>query len=750
VPPRQTGEWFRSLLENAADALLLHDGRGRLREVNRRACESLGYGREELLRMGVVEVEQDIDLASARREWSRLKPGEPVTFQGHHRRKDGSTFPVEVRVTAVDVNGERLVMAMARDVSAQRAAEDGLRESEAYFRACFDSNSAAMAIIDADTTISMVNDAYCRMSGYSREEAVGLSWTRQIPPGDLERLVEYNRRRLEDPAAAPDKYEFTFIRRDGEVRSGLMSVSLIPGRRKIVASFVDITERRQAEEKLKISEERHRLLADNAMDVVWTMGLDGTITYVSPSVEKVRGFTAAEAMRQPIEEIHPPASQAVSLGYFTKLFADLQAGRPPERFRGELEYRCKDGSTVWTEAMAIPIVGPDGSVREILGVTRDLSERKAAEEALREAEARFRSLAESAPVAILETDANGAVVYANRAAAELAGVPRGQFLGRSWREAIHPDDRERVHGEREGAASPGQVFRSEYRVRRPDGTVSLVRAFVSGLFEPDGGVRGFIGVAADVTEEHSLREQLAVASRLAAMGTLVAGVAHEINNPLGGALASHGFAEEEVQRIRTLLRSGDPIDREALARQLDEVTDALGDAQAGERRIAVIVKDLAVFARPDPQRTRVAPSVVVAEAMRWLPLVLQQRANVRVEDQGSPDVVASEGQLAQVVVNLVSNAIRSVPDERQANVQVRIGPGGPGHARIEVSDDGTGMTPEVMKHMFDPFFTTRQVGQGMGLGLSICHAIVTAHGGTITARSTPGEGSTFRVELPAA
>jgi PAS domain S-box-containing protein len=284
--------------------------------------------------MGITDVERDLDLTLAQREWAKIAPGDSVTFLGHQRRKDGSTVPVEVRLGAVDVRGERLFMAMARDVSAQRRAEDALRESEAYFRACFEGNSAAMAIAEADTTVSMVNDAYCTLSGYSRDEVVGMSWTRQIPPGDLERLQEYNRRRLSDPSTAPEKYEFTFYRRDGEIRHGLMSVALIPGRRKIVASFLDITERKLVEQRLRVSEERHRLLADNALDVVWTMGPDGSITYVSPSVEKLRGFTPEEAMRQPIDEIHPPSSQAISLGYLTKLYADVQAGRPPGEVPG--------------------------------------------------------------------------------------------------------------------------------------------------------------------------------------------------------------------------------------------------------------------------------------------------------------------------------------------------------------------------------------------------------------------------------
>ena len=151
---------------------------------------------------------------------------------------------------------------------------------------------------------------------------------------------------------------------------------------------------------------------------------------------------------------------------------------------------------------------------------------------------------------IIETDARGVLLYANRAAAELAGVAPEAMSGRTWSDAIQPDDRERLDEEYRKAIASDGILRGEYRMRRPDGTISLVRGFVAPLLGPDGRIRGFIGVAADITEEHLLREQLAVASRLAALGTLVAGVAHEINNPLGGALASHGFVEEEVDRMR--------------------------------------------------------------------------------------------------------------------------------------------------------------------------------------------------------
>jgi signal transduction histidine kinase len=257
-------------------------------------------------------------------------------------------------------------------------------------------------------------------------------------------------------------------------------------------------------------------------------------------------------------------------------------------------------------------------------------------------------------------------------------------------------------------------------------------------------------VSQDVTERRRMEAQLAATTRLASLGTLVAGVAHEINNPLGAMLASEGFVAEEVNRMRADLRADAAPDPHDLARRLDGLADALADAQEGGRRVERIVKDLALFGRPDAQRRRVRLGTVVDEALRWLPASVATRAALRREDLGAPDVLASEGQLVQVVVNLVANAARAIPDGRRGDVAVRIGPGGPGMARLEVRDDGVGMTPELVDRIFDPFFTTREVGEGTGLGLAVVHSIVTAHGGNVIVASTPGQGTTVGVELPAA
>jgi signal transduction histidine kinase len=250
----------------------------------------------------------------------------------------------------------------------------------------------------------------------------------------------------------------------------------------------------------------------------------------------------------------------------------------------------------------------------------------------------------------------------------------------------------------------------------------------------------------------ALQGQLALNSRLAALGTLVAGVAHEINNPLAAALSDQDLALRAVRELRDRLRGSGLLDLKTELLQLDEVVEELDEAQEAGRRIERIVKDLKVFGRPNQKdsRERVRLIDLVDLAMRWLPAAINQTATVAVEDGGAPDVVATAGQITQVVVNLVTNAAKATPEGTRGAIVIRIGVGKPGMARLDVIDHGKGIEPAVLPHIFEPFFTTRGVGKGTGLGLSICHAIATNHGGTLTVESEVGKGSTFRVELPAA
>jgi signal transduction histidine kinase len=239
-----------------------------------------------------------------------------------------------------------------------------------------------------------------------------------------------------------------------------------------------------------------------------------------------------------------------------------------------------------------------------------------------------------------------------------------------------------------------------------------------------------------------------VSARHTALGTLVGGIAHEMNNPLAATLANAGFAIEELRDLRGDLRGEKPPAPDAMVARVDDVVEALEGAQEAAQRVAGIVRQLMTLARPEAKRSRVSVAEVVEHAIGWVPHGTLDAVRVDFERAPAPDVLAAAGQLEQVVASLIANAAQATRPGRQGRVTLRIGSREGGGAWIEVADDGEGMMPDVLDRIFDPFFTTRRVGNGMGLGLAVAHAIVTAHGGSITASSEPGKGSTFRVDLP--
>jgi PAS domain S-box-containing protein len=374
---------------------------------------------------------------------------------------------------------------------------------------------------------------------------------------------------------------------------------------------------------------------------------------------------------------------------------------------------------------------------------------EAADAARRESERRLTLLVTHAPAAIAIFDREMRYLAASdRWSADygLAGQP---IIGRSHYE-IFPEIPERWK-EIHRRCLAGAVERCEEDpFPRADGRVDWVRWEIHPWRTDDGQVGGLVLLSELITERRALQAQLLVSSKLAALGTLVAGVAHEINNPLAGGMAGQQFAAEAIHAACEALRSDAPLRREELLAQLGEAQEALGDAMAGSTRVARVVKDLVRFGRSDARRERLAPGDLVRDAIRWLPTSCAGRSATQVVDRGCPEVVAAPGQLLQVMVNLLTNACQASPQGRRSAVTVTLGRTDQGRASIEVADEGPGIAPELMDKIFDPFFTTHEVGSGMGLGLAVAHAIVADHRGTLTASSQVGKGSVFRVELPAA
>ena len=366
--------------------------------------------------------------------------------------------------------------------------------------------------------------------------------------------------------------------------------------------------------------------------------------------------------------------------------------------------------------------------------------------AIHVAEEKFRTYVEAAPDALFVEDARGRFLDANPAGLDLLGIDLGTLRASSVADFVPPEDRGLVRRKFEALAT---VARIDYdrRFLRPDGR--LVHAHVRAVkLGPDRVMAYF----RDITEQRVMEHRIAVTTRLAALGTLVTGVAHEVNNPMTAITAGLGTVVEDVRQNLEKLSHGEQPSPSTQIEQCRGILEVLGDASEAAARVARIVQDLSIFGAPSRERERLRLKDIVAGAMRWLPSSVHNAATVSVEDLGAPDVKASQGQLEQVLVNLLTNAAKGTRPGAKGTILIRISAGSPGMTRLEVVDHGSGIDPANLTKIFDPFFTTRSSGEGRGtgLGLSLCHAIVADHGGTITVESEVGEGSTFRVELPAA
>jgi PAS domain S-box-containing protein len=264
------------------------------------------------------------------------------------------------------------------------------RAAEARFRVIFEQAPLGVALVDSNTGQVLESNARLgEIVGQAPEQLMGINPMHHVThPDDVRQSLEYTER-LNAGEISDYRLNKRYLHPDGSVvwasvTCAPMQVD-IDGAPRHLFIVEDITVRKQMEERLRISEKRHRLLADNAIDVIKTMDLEGRFSYVSPSVEKLRGFTADEVGQQSLEEVFTPDSLAIARAYFGRLQANVEAGLPLENFRGELEQRCKDGSTVWTDVTASPILSGDGKFVEILGVSRDISERKRYEHELRQA-----------------------------------------------------------------------------------------------------------------------------------------------------------------------------------------------------------------------------------------------------------------------------------------------------------------------------------------------------------------------------
>ena len=373
--------------------------------------------------------------------------------------------------------------------------EEGLSESEENFRSIFENNSAAMALIEPDTTMSMVNEEYCRLSGYTKQEVIGTSWTKQIPPQDLELMKEYNRRRLINPKDAPDKYEFTFYQKNGNIRHALMSITMLSNR-KIITSFVDITERKQSEMALLETESSLNAIFNAADDSIFLLSADETCIEVNEIGAKRLGRTREQTIGCRLADVLPPEIEAHRRPFLNRALLDGKK----VNFEDERNGR-------WMVNNFYPILNNDGQVVRLAIYSRDITERKQAENALRESEESFRVLFEGSSQGILATDIEThRFLFSNPAICQMFGYSGEEFQRLSVTD-LHPKESlDSLMKEVEFQKRGEEPISIAVPCLRKDGTVFY--ADIAGASTTVNGRKCIVGFFLDVTERKLAEDAL--------------------------------------------------------------------------------------------------------------------------------------------------------------------------------------------------------------------------------------------------
>ena len=479
---------------------------------------------------------------------------------------------------------------------------------------------------------------------------------------------------------------------------------------------------------LRKNEARFTELFESLQEGIYIATPDGSILDGNPALVRMLGYDSkAELLSRKVEEILIDRSER-------KLLKD-QVERQTSMQGREITLIRKDGTSIICLNTAAAVRDPSGQVVRYQGAVMDITERREMERRLHKEQEFARRLVDSFPDLILVLDSTAHYTFISPRINEILGFQPDESPDMELGDRTHGEDRPALRSLFNEIFAGRLAFGSlEVRVRHKQGGYRRIRCHFSPLFDEAGKIEGVVISGRDVTDLKRLEEQLIQAEKLAAMGQMLAGVAHELNNPLTAILG-----------ITEVLNEREGL-AEATKRQLE-----LTHRQA--RRAARIVQNLLEFSRPaSPQKKSLDVNSLIERTLQLHEHSLR-RNSVAVDFTPQPDlpgVIGDGNQLIQVFLNLVSNAEQAIREVRETGrIQIRFVQAN-SRLAITVQDDGVGIKPEALPRLFDPFYTTKRPGGGTGLGLSICMSIVREHGGTIEAEALPAGGSAFTVYLPAA
>ena len=808
-------EWTRALLDALDDAVFMHDLQGRIVEANAAACRRLGYTREEFLRLTTRDIDApEFARGFAERAQRQLEHG---TFrcEGVHRTKDGRNVPVDINTSQITLDGQPAILAVIRDISERKNSERRLQAQYSVGQAiasggtltelggvilqtlgqALDMDVAVMWVFEGNDQALRCCEIWHDLPDTPREF---MTLTRLITiaagidvPGEVCVEGTAQARALTEPAGEQ------YSRRRLAWQAGLRGVAAFPIHSKLdvvgVLEFFSCTvphvdedlqsmmyaiggqigqmlQRQRVEKALRDSETLYHSLVQSLPQNIFRKDCAGRFTFgnskfcetVKLPLEKLLGKTDFDLF--PVE---------LARKYTADDHRVVTTGKPLEAVE---EHHLPDGSTIFVQVIKTPVMDAQGEVVGTQGLFWDVTAKYRADRILADSERRYRQLTEVTLDAIILVDQASRITLFNPAAERMFGWQAVEVIGQPS-SLLVPEEYRPLHEqgfrryvETRQARIIGRTV--EVQARRRDGTEFPVEIALSALSlgsDPKGPVQ-FLAAIRDLTERNKMRSVLVHNEKLASIGLLSAGVAHEINNPLAFVGNNLAVLERDCKGMLPLFELIEQHG-EALARQFPElwqryqaraaeidlpyIRDNLGRllqrTRDGTERVTRIVQSLRGLARTDAPKAQDTSLSDLVDASLEILRGRFRRSGIEVEQEHAAGVKVQcvPTQISQVILNLLVNAFQAVERHRAegGRIWVRTRPEGD-EMLLEVADNGPGVDPQLVEKIFDPFFTTKDVGEGTGLGLSISHNIVAAHGGHIEVGGALGQGATFRVYLP--
>ena len=740
---RSSEERFRSLIQNASDIIVILSGDGLFSYESPSVERILQYPAGYLIGKSPQEFIHPDDVPTVQRKLDDVyrirNDGQPTEFR--MRRFDGSWIHLEaIGKNLIDFPGINGLVITARDITERKKAEEALRQSEERYRSILDNMQEAYYEVDLKGNFTFFNLPTMASLGYTVEEMQGMNYRRFADEENAQKLFEVYHRVFATGKAVTG-FEWDATNKNGEKIPAEASVSLKYDAAGNPVGFKgivrDISERRKAQDALRRSEEKYRNILESIHEAYIELDLAGNLVFFNDPCCRMLGYDRHELMGMSYRVFISPEAHQRMYEAFRNIY---ETGAPA--FLMDYDVLRKDGSKRTHEMSASLIRDASGKPVGFRAVGRDITDRKRAEENLRQSEERFREMARLMPDTIYEADEKGVLTFVNEAAFDKFRYSRDDFSGGlNCIDMLAPEDRDRGMKNFVKVLSGEHVGLTEYIARRKDGGTFpiLMHSTVIIRNGTPAGVRGFI---IDISDKKILEEQLIRAQKMEAIGTLAGGIAHDFNNLLMGVLGN-------VSLMLLNMDSSHPF------------YDRLKNVEEYVHQGSELTKQFLGFARGG--KYEVKPTHLGDFVHRSSEMFGRTKKEIRIHrkvQEGLWAVEVDRNQMEQVMLNLFVNAWQAMPGGGDLylsteNIELRdsdatplgVEPGR--FVRVSVTDTGVGMDDSVRARIFEPFFTTKGKGRGTGLGLASVYGIVKNHRGFVTVESRKGAGATFTIYLPA-